>query len=152
MAFEPQIGLPQENVEAMPVRLVGMGDAAGNMPSVPLRPSQKAGRVHKTINIDNQNSGQILYNVTNGKVLYIFSIVVSAYNTGAPARLRVKDNTTVKCVFHASGTGLGVLSGAVPLSGLSFNFSEPLQFVSSVVSDIPSGTLVYSVTLIGYEE
>lgn len=151
MAFEPYSSAPDGNAAAMPVRIVGT-DATGAMPNVPNRPSSKIGRVQKIITVDNQNVGQTLYTVTVGKILYVESVLVSGYNTGTPARLRIKDNTTVLIPIHATGTGLGVLSGAVPLGAVIMHFPDPLPFLSSVVIDVPTGSLVYSALIIGYEE
>jgi hypothetical protein len=152
MAWEPQTGTPDPNVAALPVRLVGIGDSSGGIGSLYTPPSSKTGRTAKHIAIDNQTTGQSLYSVTAGKTLYILSVFVSGFNTGQSGRLRIKDDTTVLLTIHALGTGLGILGGMTPFTAVPAAFVEPMKFTTNVTVDIPTGTLTYSITLIGYEE
>ena len=149
-----------DNVQVVPVQLV---DNEGNLlavntngvlQTVQNRPSQGVGRVYKTASLDHVNSGQTAYTVTNGKVLYVTSIIVSGYNSSALAsgHLQVRDNTTVKLGISIPSAGIGALASLIPSQINSIPFIEPLQFSTNFNIAVAGGSVTYSVTFTGYEE
>lgn len=122
--------------------------------SIPERPSSKSGRTYITAQKAGQSTDQTVYSVTGGKKFYCTSLVISGTNTDAanPAQLNIKDNTTVLLPFTWAAAGLGAALVTTQLTGIALTFLEPLQFSTSVVADVVTGTLLYSVAVVGYEE
>lgn len=118
------------------------------------RPSQVAGRSYVTMDADHQTAAATIYTVTAGKVFYLVSLAISCFNssTTANGRLRLLDNTTVLLPISIPTAGVAALASFVPGSINVVNFQEPLEFTNSVKTDIPTGTVTYSLTIVGYEQ
>jgi len=138
----------------MPVMKLS-GDSIVQLPPVQ-RPSQSPGRTHVNKIVAAQSSSQTIHTVTAGKILYVMGISVNAINTNISANgdLRIRDGVsgTEKVPFLIPTAGLGTLLAAQPLQTSAMNFQEPLQFSTSVRAEVITGTLVFSISISGYEE
>lgn len=102
--------------------------------------------------IASQTTDQTVYTVTPGKTFYCTSLVVFVSNTSGvnPGQLHIHDGgaggalklpVTLTNTTNQSGSQLG----------MSLAFLTPMRFTSSVFAQVVNGTLVYSVTVVGYE-
>lgn len=125
--------------------------------TIPNRPSQGTGRTYKTAMLSNQTADATLYTNTGGKTLYVTAISFSAFNTSTTATgiILIKDGGTggtAKIPILMTPAGVAAQLAASASVQNAILFAEPLQFSTDVFMDITSGTVTYSIMLVGYEE
>lgn len=139
------------------IPISGTITASGTVNNIPNRPSQGTGRTHVNATISAANTDQTVYTVTAGKTFYLTTLILSAFNSsiGAVGVIILKDGGaggTAKLSYLMQQAGVGALVATQPLVPGNNTFQEPLQFTGSVFMDITSGTVTYSVGIVGYEE
>lgn len=126
--------------------------------TIPNRPSQGVNRTHIVASLADQTADGTIHTVTSGKTFFVHSVVISAFNTATGSfgdiRLRQGEGGTDKMNWLINKAGISGSLTSAPLQGTHVNLVEPLQFASgtAVRLEIVSGTIRYSITLIGYEE
>lgn len=119
---------------------------------VPNRPASGAGRTYVTASVTTQTATATVYTVTNGKTLWVTSIMTDFYNTSLAnnGSLLLQDNNTVLVPMLVPNAVAGQNQ---PQNGGDFEiFPHPLKFTTNVKMVIGSGTIFYSFSFTGYEE
>ena len=113
-------------------------------------PDEVKGHKYVTANLAGQTEDQTLYTVATGRDLRVTSIVVFVSNSSlaASGRLDIKDDTTVLLPVTVTAATNQANAGV----SMAITFPVPIRFATSVVCDVVSGTLNYSITIVGYEQ
>ena len=146
------------NNSAQPIVLsttsVLINGSSNTVISIPNRSSQKTNRTQVQASLNNLTANATAYSVTGGKILYMTSLTISAFNTSSTSSglLVIQDGANIISPFTISQAGVGALLASEPLQSTPINYYEPKQFSTSINVRIGSGTITYSMDFIGYEE
>ncbi len=125
-------------------------------PVVGSRPSERLGREHKQITLTTSAALSTMYTVTSGKVFWVTSWILSAFNTSTTnsGTLAIRDygNTVGVMAFKlpTAGAGANKVQESLVVSGQTL--VEPLKFAQDVTVQAGAGTITYSLSMVGYEE
>lgn len=140
----------------VPIAAAGAGNTnTANPPVFSVgRPTQGTGRTYVTAQIASQTTGQTIYTVTGGKKLYVTTIIVSAKNTSTTndSNIKILDNATELVPILVPLAGAGAIPAMNQLTAACLTFLEPLQFSTNFKVIPASGTIVYSISFVGYEQ
>lgn len=110
------------------------------------------GRKYVTANVSGQTADQNIYTVSPGRLLKVDSLIVSVSNSSLTTNglLQIRDGNGGTILIPLTSPPSTNQSNAG--NNLVLNPPTPLRFTNSVYADVVSGTLTYSVTIIGYEQ
>ena len=117
-----------------------------------LRPGQGTGRTYRTAQA-NGVAGATVYTPPPATVLYVQTLIVTAFNTSAAASglLSVRDGAGTilfSLVIPIAGTGFG--DPVQTPGGLAVTFPEPLQVATDLRVTLDAGTLTWALAMVGY--
>ena len=117
-----------------------------------LRASQGTGRTYRTAQATN-SVGATVYTPPGGTILYVHTLIITAYNTNAAAAglLSVRDGAGTilfSLVLPIAGAGFG--APAESARGLAITLPEPMQVATDLRVTIDTGTITWALGMVGY--
>lgn len=127
----------------------GSWDAGNVEDPTGLGPEEMRGNVYRTANLPGAAASAMILAIPTGRQFRLTSLTVFVRNTSAASdgQLDIRDDGVVRLPITFP-RGVGAVQGQTQVA---LTFPTPLRFDTNVNCLIVSGTLVYSITVVGYE-